>query len=150
MKKKKYFFLLMFYAGNAYCGRNCSYQTSGARAKTITGPWERYADNPIMYRDGCFRCLGHGTLVTSPDNRYFYLYYAMINVYLGKPGSLCVKTQFGQFCRFGWIQQDEFQAIGQVISLNELPQWDRPAMVGIHAKGKGIFTNLSLLWDNNP
>jgi len=68
------------------------------------------------------------------------------------PLSLCIKVQFGQFCRFGWIHQNEFQAIGQVISLNELPQWDRPAMVGIHAKGNGesIFANVSLVWDINP
>jgi hypothetical protein len=65
------------------------------------------------------------------------------------PISLCLKTQFGQYCRFGTMEQNRFQAIGQPIHLNELPQWDRPAMVGIQARGKaaGIFYEVLLSWE---
>ena len=296
-------YIYMFYAGNSCCGRNCNYQTGVARAKSITGPWEKYAGNPIMYGDDHFRCPGHGTLVETPDSRYFYIYHAYdaaINVYLGRQGmmdeviwdnttgwpsfrygktpslqaespvptaiqqpdldfydnfsfsqlqkewiwdvsqpkpvanfsgnrlflkgnntpigsflglrakkanyiftadlpenhnvsagiciygthengiglsvekgnielwqvkqgnrtvlatktvdtypvSLCLKTQFGQYCQFGLMEYDSFQSIGQLIYLNELPQWDRPSIVGIHVKGKaeGVFTNISLIW----
>lgn len=299
-------YIYMFYAGNACCGRNCNYQTGVARAKSITGTWERYAGNPIMYGDDRFRCPGHGTLVKTPDNRYFYLYHAydaMINVYLGRQGmmdeviwdkatgwpsfrygktpslqaeapvstaiqqpaenffdnfsspqlrkewiwdvsqpkpvvsfsgsrllikgnntpigsfiglqakkanytftaslpennnisagiciygtsdngiglslgngklelwqmkqgnrtvlatspvdtypvSLCLKTQYGQYCQFGLMDKNRFQAIGQAIHLNELPQWDRPAIVGIHAKGESdaAFIDVSLIWDTS-
>ena len=299
-------YIYMFYSGNSCCGRNCNYQTGVARAKSITGPWEKYEGNPILYGDDRFSCPGHGTLVETPDNRYFYMYHsydAAINVYLGRQGmldeviwdkatgwpafrygktpslqaeapvptsvqqpipafndnfsssqlrkewvwdvsqpkpvviysenrlalqgnetpigsflglqakkanytfiaklpekntvsagvciygtnengiglsveneslelwrvkqgnrtvvatksvdtyplSLCLRTQFGQYCQFGIIENDKFQAIGQVIFLDELPQWDRPAMVGIQAKGKaeGIFSNVSLIWDDN-
>jgi beta-xylosidase len=298
-------YIYMFYSGNACCGRNCNYQTGVARAKTITGPWEKYAGNPILYGDDRFRCPGHGTLVTTPDNRYFYMYHAYdaaINVFLGRQGmldeviwdeatgwpafrygktpslqaeapvstsvqqpapafsddfsspllrnewiwdvsqhrpattcsanrlllqgnetpigsflglriqqanytltaelpenkpvsagiciygtsengvglsaagngmielwqvkqgsrtvlatnpveayplSLCMKTKFGQFCQFGWMKGNEFQPIGQLINLNDLPQWDRPPMVGIHVKGNsaGVFTKVSLIWE---
>ena len=298
-------YIYMFYAGNACCGRNCNYQTGVARAKSITGPWEKYSGNPIMYGDDRFRCPGHGTLVETPDNRFFYLYHAYdaaINVYLGRQGmmdeivwdkntgwpafrygktpslqaeapvvtsiqqpipnfiddfssfqlrkewiwdvsqpkpvvsfsgnklllqsnetltgnflglqakkanytfiaelpennnisagiciygtsenaiglsvengnivswkvlqgnrtilvtkpvdsypvKLCLKTQFGQYCQLGTMENNKFQTIGQVIYLNELPQWDRTAMIGIQARGKsnGIFSKVSLLWDN--
>jgi beta-xylosidase len=298
-------FIYMFYAGNSCCGRNCNYQTGVARAKSITGPWEKYAGNPIMYGDDRFRCPGHGTLVETPDKRYFYMYHAYdaaINVYLGRQGmldeviwdkttgwpafrygktpslqaetpvsntmqqpengffdhflssqlqkewiwdvsqpkpvttcsghklflkgnetpigsflgrqakkanytfiaeldeysnvsagiciygthengiglsvekgiielwqvkqgnrtvlatkpvdtyplTLCLKTQFGQYCQFGQMEQDRFQAIGQVVFLNELPQWDRSAMVGIQVRGKSdaIFSNVSLMYDD--
>lgn len=298
-------YIYMFYAGNSCCGRNCNYQTGVARAKTITGPWEKYAGNPILYGDDHFSCPGHGTLVETPDNRYFYMYHAYdaaINVYLGRQGmldeviwdkttgwpafrygktpslqaevpfptsgqqpipdfiddfsssqlrnewiwdvsqpkplvfcsenrlilkssetsigsfwglqakkanytfiaelpennidlngiciygtsengtglsvvngnielwqvkqgnrtivatkplksypvSLCLKTRFGQYCQFGQIEQNNFQAIGPVIYLSELPQWDRPAMIGIQAMGKneGIFSNVSLIWNH--
>ena len=296
-------YIYMFYAGNSCCGRNCNYQTGVARAKSITGPWEKYEDNPILYGDDRFRCPGHGTLVKTPDSRYFYLYHAYdaaVNVYLGRQGmmdeviwdkstgwpafrygktpslqasspvstsiqqsvphfsddfsssklrnewiwdvsqpepvancsgnrlilqanetqiggflglrpqkanytfiaelheknnvsagiciygtnengiglsvenenielwqvkqgnrivlatktvdtypvTLYLKTQFGQFSQFGLIKQGDFQAIGQIITLTELPQWDRPAMIGIQARGKteGIFSNVTLIW----
>jgi len=297
-------YIYMFYSGNGCCGRNCNYQVGVARAKSITGPWEKHAGNPILYGDDHFRCPGHDTLVKTPDNRYFYMYHAYntaVNVFLGRQGmldeviwdkttgwpafrygktpslqaeapvstsiqqpapnfsdnfsssqlrkewiwdvsqpkpaatcsgnrltlpgnetligsflglriqkanytfmaelpesnvvsagiciygtsengiglsveketielwqvkqgtrtvlatkpvgtypvTLCLKTQFGQYCQFGITEDNKFQAIGQFISLNELPQWDRPPMVGIQSKGKtdGIFTNVSLTWD---
>ena len=33
----------------------------------------------------------------------------------------------------------------------ELPQWDRPAMIGVQVREKadGIFTGASLIWDDN-
>ena len=296
-------YIYMFYSGNSCCGRGCNYQIGVARAKSITGPWKKYEGNPLMHGDDRFRCPGHGTLVETPDKRYFYMYHAYdaaINVYLGRQGmldeiiwdkdtgwpafrygktpslqaeapvatsiqqptpdfsddfsgsrlknewiwdvnqpkptaryfenklilqgnetpigsflglqakkanyaftaelpetdnvsagiciygthkdgfglsvekgnielwqvkqgnrtvlaaksvnaypvSLRLETQFGQYCQFGVMEQDSFQPIGQLIRLNELPQWDRPAMVGIHAKGKaeGIFSGISLMY----
>lgn len=69
-------YLYMFYAGAGCCGRNCNYATGVARAKMIEGPWERYEGNPILYGDDQWKCPGHGTLVETPDNRFFYLYHA--------------------------------------------------------------------------
>ncbi len=84
-------YLYMFYAGNACCGRNCNYQTGVARAKSINGPWEKYSGNPILVGDDHWRCPGHGTLVETPDRRYFYLYHAYnanTHVFTGREGMM--------------------------------------------------------------
>lgn len=69
-------YLYMLYAGAACCGRGCNYATGVARSKTIEGPWERYEGNPILFGDNTWKCSGHGTLVETPNNRFFYLYHA--------------------------------------------------------------------------
>ena len=84
-------YIYMFYAGNACCGARCNYQTGVARARSIRGPWEKYAGNPIMHGGGQWRCPGHGTLVTTPEARYFYIYHAYkeaTNVYTGRQGMM--------------------------------------------------------------
>ncbi|WP_239691648.1 glycoside hydrolase family 43 protein [Hymenobacter lapidarius] len=50
-----------FYAGNGCCGRGCTYATGVARAKTLLGPWEKHADNPILLNNDTWKCPGHGT-----------------------------------------------------------------------------------------
>ena len=69
--------------------------------------------------------------------------------FVSYPVSLCIITQFGQYCRFGFMEQNNFQQIGELILLNELPQWDRPSMVGVYSKGEGVsvFSNVSLIWE---
>ena len=84
-------YIYMFYAGNACCGARCNYQTGVARARSIHGPWEKYVGNPILHDGGQWRCSGHGTMVTTPQNRYFYLYHAYktsTNIYTGRQGML--------------------------------------------------------------
>jgi len=80
-------YLYMFYAGAGCCGRDCNYATGVARAKTIDGQWERYEGNPILFGDNNWKCPGHGTLVETPDHRFFYLYHAhnvVTNVHVGR------------------------------------------------------------------
>ena len=84
-------YLYMFYSGNACCGPRCNYMTGVARARSMQGPWERYAGNPILHGGGQWNCPGHGTLVTTPDGRYFYMYHAYntaTNVFSGRQGLL--------------------------------------------------------------
>ncbi|MDR1919423.1 MAG: hypothetical protein LBQ65_07230, partial [Tannerellaceae bacterium] len=38
--------------------------------------WLQYEQNPILAGGGIWKCSGHGTLVQTPDQRYFYLYHA--------------------------------------------------------------------------
>jgi beta-xylosidase len=299
-------YIYMFYAGNACCGAGCNYQTGVARARSIYGPWEKYAQNPILYGGGQWRCPGHGTMVTTPQGRYFYLYHAYntaTNVYTGRqglideivwdaatggwpsfrygtipsiqaaaphagsvqhavedfslkfdsdasvvewmwdasqnipayqikngqltlvgndtpsgtflglrprmdsytlqatvekgasPAGICIygtkdqavglsqngnrmelwqvekgvrslltvdefpesermilflETRFGQYCRFGIIRQDgRQQQVGAWLHIRDLPQWDRPPMIGIHAGGKGIgiFNEVSIRYE---
>jgi xylan 1,4-beta-xylosidase len=73
-KKGNYWYML--YSGNACCGEKCNYQVGLARAEKLQGPWTKYSGNPVLSGDETWKCPGHGTVVTTADNRYFYLHHA--------------------------------------------------------------------------
>ena len=60
-----------FYAGNGCCGSGCTYATGVARTKTLLGPWEKYAQNPVLAGNDVWKCPGHGTAVER--NGHWYL-----------------------------------------------------------------------------
>ena len=105
-KRGRYFY--MTYSGNACCGPNCNYQVGLARAEKLQGPWEKFAHNPVLVSDETWKCPGHGTVVTTPDNRYFYLHHAYNGTdftFTGRQGVLSelvwdAKTQWPEF-RYG-------------------------------------------------
>jgi len=81
----------LFYSSKGCCGRDCDYQLEVARAKDLKGPWEPSPVNPILAGGNDWNCPGHGTLVTLPDKRDFFLYHAYNakeNVYTGRQGLL--------------------------------------------------------------
>lgn len=77
-KRGRYYYML--YSGNACCGEQCNYQVGLARAETLQGPWEKYDKNPVLVSDTAWKCPGHGTVVVTPDQRYFYLHHAYNSV----------------------------------------------------------------------
>lgn len=88
-KRGGYYYML--YSGNACCGPQCNYQVGMARAKTLQGPWEKYANNPVLVSDAAWKCPGHGTVVVTPAQRYFYLHHAYNGVdftFTGRQGVL--------------------------------------------------------------
>lgn len=105
-KRGRYYY--MTYSGNACCGPRCNYQVGFARAEKLQGPWEKYAKNPVLFSDDSWKCPGHGTVVTTPDNRYFYLHHAYNGTdftFAGRQGVLSElvwddKTQWPAF-RYG-------------------------------------------------
>ncbi|GAB3995925.1 family 43 glycosylhydrolase [Spirosoma daeguense] len=105
-KRGRYYY--MTYSGNSCCGSNCNYQVGLARAEKLQGPWEKYAKNPVMVSDNNWKCPGHGTVVETPDGRYFYLHHAYNGVdftNVGRQGLLSElvwddKTQWPAF-RYG-------------------------------------------------
>jgi beta-xylosidase len=89
IKRGQYYYML--YSGNACCGPRCNYQVGLARAKQLQGPWEKYEKNPVLLSDTTWKCPGHGTVVTTPDGRYFYLHHAYRNndfTFTGRQGVL--------------------------------------------------------------
>ncbi|OUJ73893.1 glycoside hydrolase [Hymenobacter crusticola] len=64
-----------FYAANGCCGRGCTYATGVARSRSLLGPWEKYAQNPILVKNDVWTCPGHGTAI-SRGNRWFMLHHA--------------------------------------------------------------------------
>ena len=84
-------FWYMLYSGNACCGDKCDYQVGLARAEKLQGPWTKYTGNPALFGDDTWKCPGHGTVVVTPDNRYFYLHHAYNGVdftFAGRQGIL--------------------------------------------------------------
>ena len=80
----------MFYAGNSCCGKGCNYATGVARSRNLLGPWEKYAQNPILDRNENWKCPGHGT-VAEMDGRWFLLhhaYFAKSHEFVGRQGLL--------------------------------------------------------------
>ncbi|MDB6078524.1 MAG: glycoside hydrolase [Akkermansiaceae bacterium] len=81
----------LIYSTKGCCGRGCDYQLEVSRAKSVKGPWEPSPHNPMLAGGGDWSCPGHGTMVTLPDQRNFFLYHAYSkkeNVYTGRQGLL--------------------------------------------------------------
>ena len=66
----------MFYSGNKCCGEDCAYAVGVARARALTGPWEKCPQNPILAGNDAFRCPGHGAPVDDGKGNWYYLYHA--------------------------------------------------------------------------
>ena len=47
-----------------------------ARAKEMTGPWEKAPGNPILAGNADWRCPGHGSIVPDPEGRFWLLYHS--------------------------------------------------------------------------
>jgi len=89
MRRGDWYYL--FYSTKGCCGRGCDYQLEVSRAKDLKGPWEPSPVNPVLTGGDEWICPGHGTLVTLPDKRDFFLYHAYNakeNVYTGRQGML--------------------------------------------------------------
>ncbi|MGV3557069.1 glycoside hydrolase family 43 protein [Larkinella arboricola] len=99
-KRGRYFY--MTYSGNACCGANCNYQVGLARAEKLQGPWEKFAGNPVLVGDDTWKCPGHGTVVSTPDNRYFYLHHAYNGVDFTQTGRQGVLSELVWNNQTGW------------------------------------------------
>ncbi|WP_229311216.1 glycoside hydrolase family 43 protein [Larkinella soli] len=125
-KRGRYFYML--YSGNACCGPQCNYQVGIARAESLRGPWEKFADNPLLVSDTDWKCPGHGTVVVTPDRRYFYLHHAYNGVdftFTGRQGVLSEliwddKSQWPAF-RYGRSTPTRAESPGQAGQKRPLP-----------------------------
>lgn len=63
----------LLYSSRGCCGPGSDYEVRVARSRTVNGIYEPYDDNPILMRSTDFQACGHGTLVTTPDGRRYYL-----------------------------------------------------------------------------
>ena len=95
-----YFYL--FYAANGCCGPGCTYATGVARAATLLGPWEKYAQNPILTKNDTWTCPGHGTPIERAGHWYLlhHAYQTGSFQYVGRQGVLSEFT----WAASGWPQ----------------------------------------------
>ncbi len=83
-------YIYAFYAAAGCCGKGCTYQSGIARSKTLTGPWEKFENNPVLVNEASWTCPGHGTPVEK-DGKFYFLYHAYDTsgkVYTGRQGIL--------------------------------------------------------------
>lgn len=88
VKHGEYYYLL--YSVGGCCDNHCSYRVMVSRSKNLKTGWEQFQE-PILQGGDVWKCPGHGTLVTTPDNRYFYLYHSYNAIdfeYIGRQGML--------------------------------------------------------------
>jgi xylan 1,4-beta-xylosidase len=91
-----------FYAGAGCCGRACTYGVGVARAKNLSGPWEKYDKNPLLKTSQQWKCPGHGTPIEK-DGKFYFLYHAYHakgDVYAGRQGVL---SEF-KFTSDDWVE----------------------------------------------
>tara|TARA_R110002049_G_scaffold308913_1_gene514888 strand:+ start:34255 stop:35838 length:1584 start_codon:yes stop_codon:yes gene_type:complete len=87
--KRNGFYYLMYSIGGC-CDNKCDYRVKIARSKYLKSGWEQYPD-PILKGGTEWVCTGHGTLVETNDNSYYYLYHAYNSKdfeYVGRQGLL--------------------------------------------------------------
>src|SRR3954466_5353845 len=107
-----------FYAAAGCCGPGCTHATGVARSKSLLGPWEKYAQNPVMKNNASWKCQGHGTPIEK-DGRFYFLYHGYSThsgVFTGRQGLL---SEF-RFTPDEWIAfADEPQAKEQPLSFSD-------------------------------
>lgn len=85
-KEGEYYYIV--YAARGCCGPGSDYDVRVARSKNFRGPYEKYEENPILYGgEGDFISSGHGTGVTTPDGRRFFVCHAYLkgeNFFMGR------------------------------------------------------------------
>lgn len=74
VKHGDYYYML--YSIGGCCDNRCTYNVRVSRSRSLRGGWEQYEEKALLEGGENWICSGHGTLVQTPDKRYFYLYHA--------------------------------------------------------------------------
>ena len=98
VRRGGYFYL--FYAANGCCGTGCTYATGVARAQHLLGPWEKFAQNPVLTKNDIWTCPGHGTAVER-NGRWFLLHHAYRTDGFAQVGRQGVLSEF-EWTAAGW------------------------------------------------
>ena len=75
-KRGDYYYLICAEGGTA--GPATSHMAVVARSKSPLGPWENSPHNPLIHTysaDEDWWSVGHGTLVSTPDDRWYFIYH---------------------------------------------------------------------------
>ncbi len=75
-RRGEYYYLICAEGGTA--GPPTSHMSIVARSKSPLGPWENSPHNPLIHTysaDEAWWSVGHGTLVSTPDDRWYFVYH---------------------------------------------------------------------------
>jgi Beta-xylosidase len=115
-KQGDYYYII--YSAKSCCGPSSDYDVRVARSTDFRGPYEKYEENPVLSGgNGDYISCGHGTAVTTPDGRMFYLshgYQSGDAFYLGRQPIMheCMVTDDD------WVQ---FKTGKQAVNKHPLP-----------------------------
>ncbi|RYD20640.1 MAG: hypothetical protein EOP88_14245 [Verrucomicrobiaceae bacterium] len=79
-KRGEYYYLICAEGGTA--GPPTSHMAVVARSKSPLGPWVNSPHNPLIHTysaDEAWWSIGHGTLVSTPDDRWYFVYHGYRN-----------------------------------------------------------------------
>ena len=126
----KYFYFISAEGGTA--GPPTSHMVTVARSEHIDGPWENMPTNPLVhtyYNTDRWWSKGHGSLIDTPDGRWYVVYHAYENGYLNLGRNTLMEPV--HFTDDGWIVADGGDASQPMAQ--PLKQWtptDRLAHLG--------------------
>ena len=101
----KYFYYLSAEGGTA--GPPTSHMVTVARSESINGPWENMPSNPLIHtssRTERWWSRGHGSLVDTPDGKWYIVYHAYEKGYLNLGRQTLIEPV--HFTEDGWIASD--------------------------------------------
>ncbi len=79
-RRGEYYYLICAEGGTA--GPPTSHMAVVARSKSPLGPWKNSPNNPLIHTysaDETWWSVGHGTLVSTPDDRWYFVYHGYRN-----------------------------------------------------------------------
>lgn len=149
-------YIYSVYSVGGCCDARCDYKTGIARTKDLaSGNWEKYEKNPIMVSNDQWRCPGHGTVVKSPEGKYYMMYHAFNADYDVFVGREAVIEEF-TMAEDGWPvlhnntkvnrpkeELDYHEDFIQDKKLNLVWQWPSKYERPVYAFNKGLYLQAS-------
>ena len=117
----KYFYYISAEGGTA--GPPTSHMVTVARSEHIDGPWENMPSNPLVhtyYNTDRWWSRGHGSLIDTPDGRWYIVYHAYENGFLNLGRQTLMEPV--HFTDDDWIVADGGDA--SMPMLQPLKQWN--------------------------
>ena len=108
-----YFYYISAEGGTA--GPPTSHMVVVARSKSIHGPWENMPTNPLIHtytRDERWWSKGHGSLIDTPDGKWYCVYHAYENGFYNLGRQTLMEPV--HFTSDGWIVADGGDASGEL------------------------------------
>ena len=139
MKRGEWYYI--FYAGAGCCGKGCSYGTGVARSKSLLGPYEKCPQNPILTHNEKWRCPGHGSVVSTADNRDFFVYHAYDTSVMNHVGRQGVMDEV-KWDKEGWPSINS----GKGVSTEAPSPLGKAQHVDLEFSDDFTTTNLNLHW----
>jgi beta-xylosidase len=132
LKRNGYYYI--FYSAGGCCGVNCSYNVRVARSKNFAGPYEVYANNPILSENDKWKCMGHGTFVKGNNGADLYLHHAYNKESVAMTGRQGLISELVWPPNNGWPSFKTQQIVGNTVpdihehftskSIAKYWQWD--------------------------